>query len=191
MRENGHQKQSNNLPAAGSPPPDTTPRGADNFERFLQAVTEHPEKLQQMPALARELGIGESTAYKYRQRFAQLAQQPRQQPPRSPSNGQPAREGAGDTRKEAAQQRSEAAGAQLTPEEVDQEIAKILHMARRIRGFRRARPAMTDAEIAARLGIAVADIATTLRFEQGYLEIERRLHHQQTHNGAGERRSRK
>jgi hypothetical protein len=45
---------------------------ADSFARFCQVAATQPEKLRHLPALAKELGIAESTAYKYRQRFAQL-----------------------------------------------------------------------------------------------------------------------
>jgi hypothetical protein len=142
---------------------------ADSFARFCQVAATQPEKLRHLPALAKELGIGESTAYKYRQRFAQLradeapgrngATEGIHSPLEPPSAAQPPQEDQG----------------QLTPAEVDQEIAKILLMARRIRGFRRTRKDVPDAYIAERLGIEVADIAKTLRFEQGYVEIERRL----------------
>ncbi len=147
---------------------------ADSFARFCQVAATQPEKLRHMPALAKELGIGESTAYKYRQRFAQLraeeeagrngAREGLLRPPAPPAAAQPPHEDQG----------------RLTPEEVDQEIAKILLMARRIRGFRRTRQGVTDAYIAERLGIEVADIAKTVRFEQIYVEIERRLGHHKT-----------
>jgi hypothetical protein len=131
---------------------------ADSFARFCHVAATQPEKLRHMPALAKELGIGESTAYRYRQRFAQLRAE--EEPGR---NG--AREGIASPPelRSAAQPPDEDHG-QLTPEEVDHEIAKIFLMARRIRGFRRTRQAVTDAYIAERLGIGVADIDKTVRF---------------------------
>src|SRR3712207_2200733 len=150
-------------------------RTADNFARFRHVATTQPEKLRNIPALAKELGIGESTAYKYRQRLAHL--------PAEDGTDRPAVTGA-DAQPPAVAPHPVEAAAQLTPEEVDQEIATILRMARRIRGFRRTNKAVTDAEIAAQLGIAEADIDTTLRFAQVYGEIERRLNHQQPQNGS-------
>ncbi len=157
----------------------------DSFARFRHVVATNPEKLRNMPALAKELGIGASTAYRYRQQLAQL-----QADDEPGSSGLPQETRSPPEPLAAAQPTDEQQG-QLTPEEVNQEIAKILRMARRIRGFRRTNKAVTDAYIAEQLGIDVADIETTLRFEQGYLEIERRLKHQQPHNGLGEHRSRK
>ena len=160
-------------------------RSADSFARFRELVTTQPEKLRNMSALARELGIGESTAYKYRQRLAHLRAEA------ETATGSPQPELSRSQEPRSAAQPTHDQHGLLTPAEVDQEIAKILLMARRIRQFRRLRQHAPDAEIAERLGIAVADIATTLRFEQGYLEIQRRLRHQQPHNGSGARRSRK
>jgi hypothetical protein len=151
----------------------------DSFARFCQIAAMHPEKLRHMPALAKELGIGESTAYKYRHRFAQLraeeepgrngATEGRLRPLEPPSTAQPLHEDQG----------------QLTPEEVDHEIAKILLMARRIRGFRRTRKDIPDEYVANRLGIEVADIEKTLRFEQVYVALERRVHHHKNHPDGG------
>jgi hypothetical protein len=158
-------------------------RRSDSVARFRQVAATNPEKLNNIPALAKELGIGESTAYKYRQRLAQLGIEA------EPGRSGPQRDPSSPPEPLAAAQPPQEQHGRLTPAEVDQEIAKILLMARRIRGFRRTNTAVTDAYIAERLGIDVADIATTLRFEQGYLEIERRLKHQQPHNGSGEGRS--
>jgi hypothetical protein len=152
---------------------------ADSFARFCHLAATQPEKLRNMPALAKELGIGESTAYRYRQRFTQL--QAAEEPGR---NG--AREGllSPPERRAAAQPPHEDHG-RLTPEEVDQEIAKILLMARRIRGFHRTRKDTTDEYIANRLGIEVTDIEKTLRFEQVYVALERRVHYQNHPDGGG------
>jgi hypothetical protein len=152
--------------------------GTENFERFLQAVTKNPEKLRNLPAIARELGIGESTAYKYRQRLAQMAQQPRQKQPSSTFNGQPSREETGYIGEEETQPRTglaqpEEEVSHLPPEEVDQEIAKILHMAGRISGLKSV--GRDDAYIAQRLRIAVEDIGKTLNFAAGYRKIEERV----------------
>jgi len=160
-------------------------RSADSFARFHHVAATQPEKLRNLPALAKELGIGESTAYKYRQRLAHL------QAEAAPGRSSPQHEPRNPSEPRSAAQPTDEQQGRLTPEEVDQEIANILRMARRIRGLRRTNPAVTDAYIAEQLGIAVADIATTLRFEQGYLEIERRLKHQQPHNSSAEDRSRK
>ncbi len=145
---------------------------ADSFARFSQVAATNPEKLRNIPALAKELGIGESTAYRYRQRLAQLRAE--EETLRSgPSHGT-----SSPPEPLAAAQQPQAHQGRLTPAEVDQEIAKILLMARRIRGFRRTRKDATDEYIAGRLGIEVADIEKTLRFEEGYLEIERRVKQQ-------------
>ncbi len=147
-------------------------RSADSFARFRHVAATQPEKLRNIPALAKELGIGESTAYKYRQRLAQL------QAEEETGKSGPQHEPGSPPDPLAAAQPPQEQHERLTPAEVDHEIATILRMARRIRGFRRTDTAVTDAEIAERLGIAVADIEKTLRFEQGYLEIERRLKQQ-------------
>ncbi len=155
----------------------------DSFARFRHIAATQPEKLRNLPALAKELGIAASTAYRYRQRLARL--QAEAAPGR---NGAPAGTPSPPEPPTAAQPPHPEPGA-LTLEEIDHEIATILRMARRIRGFRRTNTAVTDAYIAEQLGIAVGDIDKTLRFEQVYEEIERRFKHQQPHNGAGERRS--
>jgi hypothetical protein len=143
---------------------------ADSFAKFSEVAATQPEKLGNMPALAKELGIAESTAYRYRQRFTHLRAE--EKPGR---NG--AREGLlSPPELRAAAHQPQAQHGRLTPEEVDQEITNILVMARRIRGFRRTRKDIPDEYIANRLGIEVADIEKTLRFEQVYVEIERRLH---------------
>jgi hypothetical protein len=161
----------------------------DSFARFRQVATTQPEKLRNLPALAKELGIGESTAYRYRQRLARLRAEAAParngspegtlRPADPPAAAQQPHAHAGppvSTQPPTGAPHPAADAAQLTPKEVDQEISKILVMARRIRGFRRTRKAVTDTYIAAQLGIEVADIAITLRFEQVYLELERRLH---------------
>src|SRR3712207_8189804 len=92
-------------------------RTADNFARFRQVAATNPEKLRNIPALAKELGIGESTAYKYRQRFAHLGIEAEtgssgpQHATSSPPEPLPAAPP------------TQAGQARLTPEEVDQEIA--------------------------------------------------------------------
>jgi len=162
-------------------PPSNGPvraNSTDSFARFRQVAAAQPEKLRNMPALAKELGIAESTTYRYRQRLAQLAAAA--ETVSGPPDGTSSR----PEPHSAVQQPDEEPG-RLTPEEVDHEIAKILLMARRIRGFRRARQAVTDAEIAERLGIAIADIEKTVRFEQGYVEIERRLQQQKNQRDSG------
>ncbi len=147
---------------------------ADSFARFCHVAATNPEKLSNIPALAKELGIGESTAYRYRQRFAQLGAEAEtgRSGPRDGTSTPP--------EPLAAAQPTQTDQGQLTPAEVDQEIANILLMAKRIRGFRRTSKDVTDAYIAERLGIEVADVEKTLRFEKGYLEIERRLKQRKT-----------
>ena len=122
-------------------------RSADSFARFRHVAATQPEKLRNLPALSKELGIGESTAYKYRQQLARLGAETE-----TGNSGLP-HETSSPPEPLATTSPTDEQQGQLTPEEVDQEIATILRMARRIRGFRRMNTAVTDAYIAEQLGI--------------------------------------